>query len=474
MSVQRVLSTAPLVTLVVLLGASVSSALATVGWAVHSVADPTSFAPNGATECQSLGKCDRYQVIVLNTGDTASSGPVTVTDTLEGETEGYAPESGRGPGGEKWTCALGASPVRRVTCTLSEAVAAGAYAPVIGIRVSPPTSSSGSVSNEVTVSGGGAIAAATANETTEISAATPSFDVSGFDFQALSPDGSASDTAGGHPGTVVAHLDFPDIFSPPNTGSPLTPVAPVEEVKNLVVELPAGMLGDPLATPKCPQYDEGVEPGEEGNGQGLCSTEKSAVGAVAFGGGASFRLTGELQTSPIYNIIPEAGYPAEFSFSYAGNGVNMYAGVVHTPSGYRLRVAAPGIPTVVQLTSVYVAFFGEPAAHNGASGQHTAFLTNPADCSQGPVEAKVEADSWEHPETWVSKTTVSYPQIEDCNLLQFEPKLQMAPAPSTAEGEGSSQADEPSAYDVNLEVPQRTLFEETRDPGPEGRVRDAA
>ncbi len=454
-----------LLTFVVLLGASTVPALASVGWSVHSVANPTNFAPNGATECAGLGKCDRYQLVILNTGDTLSSDPVTVTDTLTGDTEAGTVESGRGPGGEEWRCSLGGPrPVRTVTCTLSEAVAAGAYAPVIGIPVSAPTASSGVVSNQVTVTGGGAIVPATANETTQISAVAPSFGVSGFDFQTLNPDASASDAAAGHPATVAADIDFPDIFTPPSTGGRTAPVAPVEQVKNLVVELPVGMVGDPLATPRCPQYDEGIEVVEDGSGEGICSTNKSTVGVVAFGGNSSFRLTGEFQTSPIYNVVPEAGFPAEFSFSYSGNGVNMYASVVHSGSGYRLRITAPGIPTVVDLTSVYVGFFGEPAAHNGGGGPHTSFLTNPADCSEGPLEAKVEADSWEHPETWVSKMAVTYPQIEDCDLLQFEPRLQMAPAPSSAEGEGSSQADEPSAYDVNLEVPQKSLFEETATP----------
>ena len=247
-------------------------------------------------------------------------------------------------------------------------------------------------------------------------------------------------------------------------------------MKNVVVELPAGFVGDPLATNRCPAHDggdssevplKGSEEYEE-----LCTAAHSEVGVASFDHGGSISSTDEErlrlggtppEVTPVYSVVPEAGYPAQLSFAYANESVNMYASVVHSDSGYRLRVAVPGVPTLFPFVGVSVAFFGDAAQRDGLT-PHTAFLTNPADCSEGPLEAKVEADSWEHPETWVSKTTMSYPQVEDCNLLQFEPTLQMAPAPSTAEGEGSIQADEPSGYDVNLEVPQRSLFEESATP----------
>jgi hypothetical protein len=443
-------------------------ALATVGWSVHSVADPTRFAPNDKTECASVqDKCDRYQLVVLNTGDNGSTGPITVTDVLPAGLTGGG-ISQYGPEGESWSC----SGETTVVCNLSDPVLAGAYAPVIEISVSAPEETSGTLINNVTVEGGETATTpeASTSEETEIDATAAPFEVSDFSLEAVSANGSLFGEAAGHPSAVATSIDLADAFTPPGTGGAVNPVMPVEQAKDVVVELPAGFVGDPLATPRCPLYVGGASVETALNSEefeAICGAAKSEVGVIAFDGAGSIRTSlsrhrnTPATTTPIFNMSPEAGYPAELSFAFAGNAVNLYATVVHTGSGYRLRVAAAGIPTVINLVGVTLAFFGDAARRDGLE-PHTAFLTNPADCSQGPLEAKVEANSWEHPANWVSKTTVSYPQIEDCNLLQFEPRLQVAP--SSAEGEGSSQADEPSAYDVNLEVPQRSLFEETATP----------
>ncbi len=468
----------PLLTLVVLLGASASSALATVGWAVHSIAAPTRFYPDDAAECASAqSKCDRYTIVVLNVGDSASSPlePLMVTDklpvgltTLGSSLSGKKVESRfAGANGETWECPEAQLAVSEVRCTLSGSITPGAYAPVIQIPVTAPSETSGTLTNEVRVAGGGQGAAGATSEETEISPQAPPFGVTDFSLEALSGDGTASNEAGAHPSVVLTDLDFPSLFSPAGTGSSTAPVAGVEAVKNVVVELPAGFVGDPLALARCPLYDSGLNTGTKLGTHELeeiCASKNSVVGAVAFDNHGEVDATGasNQDTSRVYNIAPETDYPAEFGFSYFEKGVSMYASVVHNISGYRLRVAAPGISQAVELQGVSLAFFGDTTAHNGTGGSHTAFLTNPADCREGPLEAKVEADSWEHPETWVSKTTVAYPQVEDCDLLQFEPRLQMAPSPSGEEG--TTQADEPSAYNVNLEVPQKSLFEEPATP----------
>lgn len=325
----------------------------------------------------------------------------------------------------------------------------------------------GLLTNEVEVEGG-----LTANtpkgsgtQKTKIGS-VPQFEVSGFDFEPLHEDGSKSTSPGGHPDMLLTSIEFPSLLSPQPESAGR--VIPVEVVKDLAVELPAGFLGDPLATERCPQRGESAE---VGTSEELCQSAhlKSKLGVIEFNGdgvpGTSDEPNSGNLTTPVFNIQPEVGYPDEMSFSYQGNGVNVYAGLVHNSSGYRLRVSVPGIPApdVLGLVGVEMALYGNPGKRDGASAPYTAFLTNPADCSEGPLKAKVEANSWEHPEHWVSRETTVYPQLENCNLLQFEPKFEMAPSPAGAE-EGTSQADEPSAYNVDLKVPQKELFEETATP----------
>jgi uncharacterized repeat protein (TIGR01451 family) len=432
--------------------ASPASATGTVGWAVRSFTDPTHFSPSDAEAC-SRGGCDQYQLVVRNVGDTTSVGTVTVTDKLPPgiTTMGY-PE----PEGEGWTCT---SAPGTVICTSEAPIAPEAYAPVVKIPVTAPSASTGTLKNEVSVAGGGAEAAAVTTEEVVISSERPRFELTDFSFNAIDTAGAASVEAGGHPFDVTAGFDVSDVFQSHEGGLLLDPVLPVENLRQVIVELPAGFVGDPQATVRCPEYDL-VQ--NEGEGTSACPPA-SRIGVVAFDGEGNTRTTTEQNgTSAIYNMVPEAGYPAEFAFFYAGKTIAMYATLVHTGAGYRLRVTAPGIPAAVGIVGASLTFFGDPAALDSTGGAPTAFLTNSTDCSGGPLSTRIEIDSWENPGRWLSKESTTYPQLTGCDLLQFNPSIGLAPSAS-AEG-GTTQADEPSGYDVDLKVPQTSLFEERATP----------
>ncbi len=87
---------------------------------------------------------DLYTIIVTNAGGSASSGTVTVVDTLPTGLTAIA-ISGAG-----WAANLGA-----LTCTRSDALAAGATYPPIFVSVSVSASAPVSVTNIAAVSGGG-------------------------------------------------------------------------------------------------------------------------------------------------------------------------------------------------------------------------------------------------------------------------------------------------------------------------------
>ncbi len=100
-----------------------------------------------------------YSITVTNSGSTATSGAVTVTDTLPASLTATA-ISGTG-----WSCVLGT-----LTCTRSDALAGGASYPVITLTVNVDSSAPASVTNSVSVSGGGEINTSndTANDATTI------------------------------------------------------------------------------------------------------------------------------------------------------------------------------------------------------------------------------------------------------------------------------------------------------------------
>ena len=85
---------------------------------------------------------------------------------------------------------------------------------------------------------------------------------------------------------------------------------------------------------------------------------------------------------PVYNVVPEHGYPAELGFNVGtGQPILLYASVVPSQSGYRLRIATAGAlrTTELDIEGISLTIFGVPAAHNGTGGS-AAFVTNPCNC----------------------------------------------------------------------------------------------
>ncbi len=105
------------------------------------------FAPSGTGQ---------YSIGVANNGSAATSGTVTVNDSLP------SVFNANGISGAGWTCTLST-----VSCTRSDALATGASYPAITLNVRVAASASGTMTNQATVSGGGA-ANATASIQTQI------------------------------------------------------------------------------------------------------------------------------------------------------------------------------------------------------------------------------------------------------------------------------------------------------------------
>src|SRR5438477_280000 len=92
------------------------------------------------------GSTGSYSVTVSNIGSVASSGLVTVTDTLPA---GLTPSVASGTG---WTCGIAA---QTVTCTRSDALAAAGSYPVITITVAVGQAAATPRTNTASASGGG-------------------------------------------------------------------------------------------------------------------------------------------------------------------------------------------------------------------------------------------------------------------------------------------------------------------------------
>jgi uncharacterized repeat protein (TIGR01451 family) len=112
------------------------------------------------------GGTGTYTITVKNSGGVATSGTVTVTDTLP---TGLTPTAASGTG---WSCAIAG---QTLTCTRSDALAALASYPVITLTANVAANAPASVTNTATVSGGndGNTANNSSNDPTTIAAASP-------------------------------------------------------------------------------------------------------------------------------------------------------------------------------------------------------------------------------------------------------------------------------------------------------------
>jgi hypothetical protein len=299
----------------------------------------------------------------------------------------------------------------------------------------------GSVVDTATVSGGGA-SSATASALTAISSEQAPFGIADFHAGIFGVDGLQAGSAAARPHGLLASIAFPtweDLAKGGGGGS----YEPVENVRDVVVDLPPGIFGDPQAAPKCPVSRLVTE-------TPLSSTPDcpaaSIVGSVVLQAkGGNFATTENRNATALYNLQPEAGFPAEFGFTFGGIPVILYGSLVHTDAGYVVRVTTPGVPEI-EIDSVSVLFFGNPAQHDGGATGSSPFFTNPSNCLSGPLNTRVRADSWEQPGHWVTAESTLYPRITDCNMLQFQPSLHVTP--------NTTQADEPSGYEMNIESPQ--------------------
>lgn len=227
-------------------------------------------------------------------------------------------------------------------------------------------------------------------------------------------------------------------------------------MRDMLIDLPKGMLGNPLAVPRCTRQEfEGFQP--------RCSpdTQVGIVHAKIFGLGQA--------SGALYNIVAPHGMPAQFGFSLAGLNALQNTSVL-TEEGYGLRVATYGFPK--EITELSATVWGDPAnpghdpqrGREGAEGQGSgtsstapdvAFLTLPATCS-APLTTTVSVDTTLNPGDYVSATASSLDSggnvssQNGCDEVPFTPQVSAQPT--------TSSADSSSGLDFQLKLPNEGLL----------------
>lgn len=285
------------------------------------------------------------------------------------------------------------------------------------------------------------------------------YEITSFTNEAVDAEGHLDTRAGARPYELVTNLDFSTKF----VGGA---VEPTENLRDLRVDLPVGFVGNSLAMPQC--SDERLD-------EGSCPVA-SQVGTVEIrqgtGGAEPF-----LVTSPLFNMVPQPGEPAQLAFTVGLFPVRSHISV-RTDGDYGLSYELQNIPQPTAVVGTTIRLWGAPAdsrhdLHRGeicfqrnraeepfcfagsdVQGPSTEphpvdvplrpFISNATHCGvTGTTRARV--DSWQETGVFDSKEIES-PAVGGCEELEFNPSLKARPT--------TNAADSPSGLDVDLKMPQ--------------------
>lgn len=432
-----------------------------------------------------------YVVQMTNVGDAAIAAgehPLTFTATLPsgltalgGLTAPGGPLSNAG-----WDCSGVVAGASSLTCVNDRLALAPAGFVTLTLEVAVTGDATGVVTSEFALSGGGEAVPAPAASTVEpttIGTDPPAFGVSAFDGTVLDAAGEPYRQAGGHPFAATVSLDFNTVTDPAPLKGRLWPVEPV---KDILVDLPPGLVGDPTAAELC-TADQLAAGGLQARTECPASAQVG-VALVRVNAVNARTIYGPL---PVFNMVPPPGVPARFGFNVAGTVV-VLDGELRSGGDYGLSVRVRNVPQGLAVAGTTLTFWGVPAdpRHDperacpgqtapwqggppcSTGGALRAFLRNPTSCTPEDVglPVTVSLDSWVQPGVWQSARFVShlprgYPWAPadwgreagttGCGAVPFSPELTVRP--------DSGQAGAPSGYAFELTLPQ------PEDPDPVGQ-----
>jgi hypothetical protein len=241
------------------------------------------------------------------------------------------------------------------------------------------------------------------------------------------------------------------------------------DVREIVVNLPAGFVASDTAVPVCTQAQLlAINPV---SGALADCPKASQLGDLSLElviperGGQAFPFT-----FPVYNMeVNSFGTTAELGYKTVlvtgllqvqarPGDLGLTARTINiTPVGETRNVVFDvwGVPAAPEHDFMRGAICGEarerPAVcHNEYGGPQPAgipavpFLSNPTSC--GEFEESMEADSWEVPLAWSRASDNRVGPITECDRVPFEPTIQVNPSSRAAES--------PTGLGVTLTVPQ--------------------
>jgi hypothetical protein len=325
------------------------------------------------------------------------------------------------------------------------------------------------------------------------SAIAAPFGIEAFDGQVTAnAAGDAYTQAAGHPYEVTTQFRL-------NRKEDLVygHVWPSEPVKDIVVDTPPGLVGNPTVTAKCTLDQLAVDVGQTLAGP-LCPASSqvgvlTAVFPLCLGPELCLRINqGKF---PVYAMVPPPDVPARFAFN--STGIIILDARLRSNGDYGLSVVSNNTTEGIPLIGSEISFWGTPAdpahdperscpgeSHPSQGGEPCPagiadpqpLLRLPTAC-QGPSTTTIHVNSWFNPGHIESAGFQNHlppglPKLEPgslepdllppddwgapvgnsgCEEVPFEPSISVRPT--------TPQADSPTGLEVDLEVPQDELLD---------------
>jgi hypothetical protein len=238
--------------------------------------------------------------------------------------------------------------------------------------------------------------------------------------------------AGGHPPFGITDFRF-------NTSGSAGSEAPEGNVKEVRVDIPAGLSVDPLATPQCKlsQLEGPGCPADTQVGEVQLTAHLNLVELLGHPVGTTITPP----NTPVYNMEPPPDKPLEAAFKVAlFETVVHIVGGIETTGDYHEFFTISEIPKTPELVESRLIFFGTAL---GAGGT-LPFITMPSTCL-GPQTTVLHAVSYAGQEE--SKSFTTPVGATGCDKVPFAPSVKVAPITT-------AQSDRPDGVSVKVEVPQ--------------------
>jgi hypothetical protein len=446
--------------------AAATAATAAPAWKIQSLPAPTNFNPGDESGVA------RYEVFVTNEGgEVTDQTPITITDTLPVglvvKKLELNPSRRRvdisGPACETTVVGEVSTVSCEITNALFPAVSPAKLYPdnqlFLQIYVGIPATVSGTLTNKVEVEGGGAAPVSTlASNQASDEEAPVGFQE--FKAELTGADGLAATAADSHPYQYTTAFAVNLEPSPPGAAYEFVPAG--GELKGIEVALPPGLAANPTAIARCSaqQFNENHSVFSVEGDADATPNECPADSAVGVAFLEQLNGSGSIRQSPIYNLIPPKGMPAQLGFQVLGAPIYINT-KIRSDGDYGSTAYLTNVPQAERVTASAITIWGTPweESHDRLRGECAltslacpaeggtprAFLRAPSWCAN-PLLTTMSYATWAHPVTGAAASSQE-PPPDECSAPDFSPTVEAQPT--------TTAADSPTGLHFDLHMPQR-------------------